>query len=156
MWPFGRQRQEFIDAQKSMSDAKFLACVHADNCCASYITMIREIIAEMCKVLPEKIHPDTDTGLLYHIGPWNLEPWDDIGVIMAVEERLSVEIDGTDQELFPPFIKGWRLFRWGRPNWHGFGDYAIAVGQHMTRIAKNEQAEPGTGSNGDSAAAPSP
>lgn len=146
MWPFGRQRRNFLQ-REDMSDDDFLSVLGCGREDATYITMVREIIGQICKVPAAKIHPDTDTELLYRIGPWNLEPWDDIVVIMAIEEQLSaqekqpIEIDDKAQEVFPPFIKRWRFFWWGRPNWTGFGEYAVAVVQHVCRITENCKAD---------------
>lgn len=146
-----------------MSDDEFLSVLGSGKEDATYITMVREIIGQICTVPAAKIHPDTDTELLYQIGPWNLEPWDDVGVIMAIEERLSaqekqaIEMGEVDQKCFPPFIKRWRFFWWGRPNWTGFGEYAAAVAQYMvSRSRKTAKPNNAAAQDGETRCAPLP
>jgi hypothetical protein len=129
-----KHRRDFLETQNEMPDSQFLAIVNASAVAAPYVIMVRTIIGELCKIPPEKIHPDTDTGFLYKIGPSSLKPWDDLCVILQLEDLLSIEFTDEDHDRFPPFLRGWRFFRWGQPNWGGFGEYTIAAGEYLVQL----------------------
>lgn len=123
------KRKKLIENNEDITDDIFLETINAQGNVKKYILVLRKVIAMRCRIPKEKIHPDTDTILLCNIGLL-----DDIEIIIEIEAELSINIAEQVQEDFPRFVKSRRLFFWGnRINWNSFGDYALAVGEHLAK-----------------------
>jgi len=117
MW--GRKKKLLRrDDRANMSDAAFVEALQLEEDDHAIAIAIRQAIAAMCKVDPEKINPEDDTDVLAdHMDSWHLDGWDEIGFVISLEEVLQKDIQTEDLKL-PNFVTGrffWKVWP-GPPN----------------------------------------
>jgi hypothetical protein len=118
-------RNKLINNRISLSDEEFNSRIAARTELHQIIIATREALARICQVPAGFIYPDDKPESVLKLVTLD---WDDIAVVMELEEILNIEI--ADDANFPSFL-GQRFFWWAKPGPCSISEWCVNVAEYI-------------------------
>jgi hypothetical protein len=120
------RRESFVAARAPLPHREFCARLGVAPDLVAWIVCVRRAMGSLLGIPPSAIQPDDTWRELVPLHPCD---WDDLGVVLALEE-LGVLFPSVRSEELPRLMPG-RFFWMTWPAFDTFGEWAVAVSEHL-------------------------